>query len=349
MLVPINDLETITHQLTDISGFFHRKRILITGSSGFIGSWLSQGLSHLSISLNLEIELIFLSRKIDDKFKQSIFQIGVKNCVFIETDLSNNNLYQFESLMNVDFVFHTATTVTNLNTQLSDSAIKNAISGTENLISVIRSSEKPPVFIHLSSGAVYGNHSGDPKSTPENTKLSKATTLNSYGSIKIAIEAVVNNASSSGIIIGTNPRLFSFFGPLLPTNTHFAIGNFVGDAIHGKNIELTGSPNSSRSYLYVGDLIRKLILLSIRPTTKIIHIGSKNRINMLDLALTVKSIVNNQVDVDVSNFRAEANHYVPAVEKSNSYLEDYSEISLAEGLLEWKEWLIAGKINSVPS
>ena len=289
------------------------------------------------------MELIFLSRNINDEFRKSIFNLSHGRNVFIETDLSTDDLMQFNSLKNADIVFHTATTVTKLETKFSDTEERSIVSGTTNLIDAIKNSKKPPVLIHLSSGAVYGHHSSNPCLISENSEFSRTNGLSSYGSIKIQIEELVNIASSEGVVIGSNPRLFSFFGPLLPLQTHFAIGNFVDKAIQGKDIELTGNPKSSRSYLYVTDLVRKLILLSNRPTLDTIHIGSKNRISILDLALTVKENLNNKVKINSSNFNLEANHYVPSVEESNKYLDDSSEISLDEGLLAWKEWLLTKK------
>ena len=343
MLVPTSDLHTITSQLANVSECFRNKKVLVTGSSGFIGNWLSHGLSHLSMSLGLQIELVFLSRKIDDDFKKSISRYGNKKNTFIEADLSSDNLFQFKALNNLDFVFHTATTLTNLEAQISTSVAGFAVSGTSNLIDVIKYSQKPPVFIHLSSGAVYGHHSSEPISISENTELKKTESLSSYGSTKREIEELVTAASKAGIVIGSNPRLFSFFGPFLPLDAHFAIGNFIGKAINGNDIQLTGNPNSSRSYLYAGDLVRKLILLSIRPTSRTIHIGSDNRISMLALASTVRGIINDEIEVKLTDLSVKANHYVPSVKRSNEYLEDYSEVSLIEGLIIWKQWLLEEK------
>ena len=343
MLVPTSDLENVTSQLLERSGNLGGKRILITGSSGFIGSWLSHGLAHLSANLNLDLELIFLSRNINDEFRKSIFKIGNAKNEFIETDLSIDNLTEFNSLKNTDIVFHTATTVKKLETQFSEMEERRIVSATTNLIDAIKDSKKSPVFIHLSSGAVYGHHSNNPDLISENPQFSRDNRISSYGSIKIQIEELVNAASSAGIVIGSNPRLFSFFGPLLPLQAHFAIGNFVDKAIQGKDIELTGNPESSRSYLYATDLVRKLIILSNRPTLNTVHIGSKNRISISDLALTVKKNINNKVKVNSLNLHLEANHYVPSVEESNKYLNDSSEISLDEGLLTWKKWLTTKK------
>ena len=340
-LVPTRDLQDISNQLSGISESFRRKRILITGSSGFIGNWLSQSLSSFSAEFDLDLELIFVSRRIDDSFRNNIVRLGNKNNVFIESDLSSKNLSEFECFENLNLVFHAATTVTKLESKISDLDMKFATAGTSNLINLISASKAPPVLVHLSSGAVYGLHSSNPKLLSENSERGEVQNLSSYGQIKQQIEDLVNAASNSGLVMGSNPRLFSFFGPLLSLNTNFAIGNFVGNAINGRDIELTGNPNSSRSYLYIADLIRKLLLLSHKPTSDTIHLGSRNKINMAELATSVKKVINEKIDIKLLNADIPSNHYVPSVEKSNLYLDDYSEISIPEGLFEWKNWLLS--------
>lgn len=91
---------------------------------------------------------------------------------------------------------------------------------------------------------------------------------------------MVLKAYCEGVVKGTNPRLFNFFGPGLPLKSHFAIGNFVHDALNENQIKVTGSLETMRSYLYISDLVIQLFALSTKPTLDVLHIGSKSSINL---------------------------------------------------------------------
>lgn len=67
-----------------------------------------------------------------------------------------------------------------------------------------------PNFINLSSEAVYktpSNHIGFPE---KNTSITETSSLTLYGKLKLKMEQIVINADSKDMVIGSNPRLFTF-------------------------------------------------------------------------------------------------------------------------------------------
>ena len=152
------------------------------------------------------------------------------------------------------------------------------------------------------------------------------------------MEQLVTSADTEGVVIGSNPRLFTFFGHGLPLNSHFAIGNFIQSAATANKIEVIGSMQTVRSYLYITDLVIQLFSLLTKPTLNTLHIGGAVPITIGELASKVSNHFNN-CPIVASNKDAEPNYYLPEVENTVKYLGVSEKISLDIGLKRWIESL----------
>src|SRR5262249_19251142 len=110
-----------------------------------------------------------------------------------------------------------------------------------------------PILL-ISSGAVSGPQTED---RVDESSECDPTTL--YGLCKHMAELLGGNVKIA--------RCFTFAGPYLPLDTHYAFGNFVRDALRGGPIRVASDGTSVRSYLYAADLVEWLwtILLRGRP------------------------------------------------------------------------------------
>jgi nucleoside-diphosphate-sugar epimerase len=87
-------------------------------------------------------------------------------------------------------------------------------------------------------------------------------------------------------------RCFAFCGPGLPLNGHFAIGNFVRDALYVDEITVQGDGSPMRSYLYGADLAVWLLYMLINGKAgESYNVGSDEALSIKDLALRVRDVL----------------------------------------------------------
>ena len=310
--------------------------ILITGGTGFIGSWLVTVLNQMVVSKKINNSIFILTT---DKLKAiTLFDnLLIENISIFTIDELQNQISN-GLILNLGYIFHCATS-TKLSTNDKKNDFNQTIDLTRKILKVIESTNTVPNFIHLSSGAVYGPFRDNFKMPENDAQKNYSLPLTLYGEAKASIEELIIKADTDGIIKGSNPRLFTFYGQGLTLNSHFAIGNFVNSALTKGVIEVNGSIDTIRSYLYMTDLVTQLFSLLTKPTLKILHIGSAYSITIGELASKVSEHFN-KCPIIFKNNNIDPNYYIPDVTITSKYLGFREEISLAEGLSRWKKTLI---------
>jgi nucleoside-diphosphate-sugar epimerase len=196
-----------------------------------------------------------------------------KNFSIFEIDISKT----ITSLGFASHIVHTSTPTSQ--THLAITNVEEAsLIGARNLLDSISWGPQKPIFLNLSSGAVYGLNFVSKGPIPLSTPVSFPEVIkdftSQYASAKIRTEEFINQKTEQGEIIGCNPRLFSFFGPLLPIDGKYAIGNFMKSVISSECIKLNTQGDSVRSYLHASSLASQLVYLLSNPIRGESHIGS---------------------------------------------------------------------------
>ena len=177
-------------------------------------------------------------------------------------------------------------------------------------------------FLFVSSGGVYGSQPIDMARMPEDHMGSPdpMDAGHAYSIAKRCAEhlcAMYGSAHGLEIVIA---RCFAFVGRDLPLNAHFAIGNFILDALSRPEILVRGDGSPMRSYMDQRDLASWLSTLLERGRAgQAYNVGSDIEISISDLATLVRDVLSPMKRVTIAadsmapSFR---NRYVPSVDKA---------------------------------
>jgi dTDP-glucose 4,6-dehydratase len=210
-----------------------------------------------------------------------------------------------------------------------------------NLISFAEQHKRAPRILFASSGAVYGDRSGEASLIEESwDPIDNSASLSEYGRGKLTAEEMLRNACQAGKCESIVARLFAFSGRFLPLDQHFAIGNFVRQALLDNRITVRGDGQSTRSYLDSADMASWLITAALEGTSELpLHIGSEKSINISDLAALVAEIAgelfNQQMQVEVMGQKSAIDgvrSYVPSTELTRQALSVCETVNLEDSI-----------------
>lgn len=261
------------------------KTILITGGTGFFGRWLLQILCSLIVDKNFKINVYVVTRNPKKFLEQNLEHPFDENINFICGDVVNFKLPNIK----IDYLIHMATTAATETFGGEDQLQKLDLlyRGTRNTLELAVDAGVRKVLF-TSSGVAYGPSTGIPFS--EDMLQAPKTNLASsaLGEGKRLAEYLVNYYAEKGGYNYSIARCFSFFGPYLPLDIHYAIGNFINDALTKEEIIVKGGGNELRSYLYIADAWVWLLKSLIHTDNQIYNVGSSNAISIGDLAVLVR-------------------------------------------------------------
>jgi UDP-glucuronate decarboxylase len=309
---------------------FSNKHLIITGGTGFFGRALLRFLLK-----NASYTISVLSRN-PAKFLESYPEFNVIKESFICGDILVP-----ESLprdQNFSHLLHAATDSTIGNTLTPSARYEQIVSGTKNILD-LAVNVGVERFLFVSSGGVYGPQPSDMASIPESYcgMPDPLNPSNSYGVAKRAAEHLCALYHDSYGIETVVARCFTFVGRDLPLHVHFAIGNFIRDALWKDEIIVSGDGTTIRSYLDQSDLaIWLMTVLEIGYPRRAYNVGSDKPISILDLAYLVRDvicpnknvrIVGDRLASDVSRSR-----YVPDIMRARNELGLSVSVALKDAI-----------------
>jgi dTDP-glucose 4,6-dehydratase len=274
MMPPEGDLAEILERCADDFAALRGARVFVTGGTGFVGSWLLASFARANARLALRARAVVLAR---DPAAFAAALPGVAHdpaIAFVRGDVRDPHLADGA----FDAVIHAATPASaHLNAATPRLMLETIVDGTRHALDLASRSGAIP-FLLTSSGAVYGRQPPELALVDE-TYAGAPDPLdphNAYHEGKRVAEMQTAIAARTAGVRATVARLFAFAGPYLPLDRHFAIGNFVRDALAGRTIEILGDGTPVRTYLYAADMTAWLWRILVRgEPARAYNVGSE--------------------------------------------------------------------------
>jgi dTDP-glucose 4,6-dehydratase len=131
-------------------------------------------------------------------------------------------------------------------------------------------------------------------------------------------------------------------GPYLPLDIHFAIGNFIRDALAGGPIVIKGDGTACRSYLYAADLVIWLWTILLQgKNCRAYNVGSDKVVTIAELAQLIAK--DNPVDLEVKIQKRSLpgvlpERYIPSIERAKTELKLSEYIELKTAIQNTEKW-----------
>ncbi|KAA8543911.1 hypothetical protein F0562_021912 [Nyssa sinensis] len=128
-------------------------------------------------------------------------------------------------------------------------------------------------------------------------------------------------------------RIFNTYGPRMNIDDGRVVSNFIAQALRGEPLTVQAPGTQTRSFCYVSDMVDGLIRLMGGEHTGPINIGNPGEFTMLELAETVKELINPQVEIKmVENTPDDPRQRKPDITKAKEVLVWEPKIKLRDGL-----------------
>jgi dTDP-glucose 4,6-dehydratase len=338
--LPPQDLDHVLDHTRELWDDIRGQSIFLTGGTGFVGTWLLESLLWASDKLDLQIGIVALTRD-PDKFRARAHHLADHRAV----RLQKGSVIDFEFPDGkFPFVIHAATArLFEPNAAYPLGAFDADVAGTRHVLEFARQHGARRLLL-TSSGAVYGRQPSGLTHIPEDYAGTSSTMDMSaiYGHAKRVSEFM---CASYGHVYGFEPliaRLFAFVGPLLPLDAHYAVGNFIRDAIGGGPIRVAGDGTPYRSYLSAADLAIWLWTILFRGKAAFpYNVGSSKELTIADLAHTVVRETATNVEIRIARQPASGApplRYVPCAKRAEEELGLRSLVSVEEGIRRTVSW-----------
>ena len=303
--------------------------IVITGGSGFVGSYLCEKL------INDGHKIIVIDNLLTGSTENINNLLDNENFSFIEHDVQDH----IEIEDKVDYVLHFASAASpKAYTEHPVNTLKAGSVGTINTLGLAK--KHSAEYLLASTSEVYG----DPLISPQNEEYWGNVNPNGersmYDEAKRFAEAAVATYSRSYGLKTKIVRIFNTYGPRMQLNDGRVVTNFIVQALRNENITIYGDGTQTRSFSYVEDTVEGIISLMNSTEYDVFNIGNPNEMTVGQLAEKIIKLTDSTSEIKYLELpNDDPKQRKTDITKAKTKLNWDPKVNLDEGLAKTITWV----------
>ena len=304
-----------------------RKRVVITGAAGFIGSHLAETL------LDRDYSVIGIDNLLTGD-TANISHLANRDFSFIKHDVTNYIYVDGP----VDFVLHWASPASPIDyLELPIPTLKVGALGTHKALGLAKA--KGARFVIASTSEVYGDPLEHPQKETYWGNVNPVGPRGVYDEAKRFAEAMTMAYHRYHGLDTKIVRIFNTYGPRMRLNDGRAVPAFMSQVLRNQDVTVFGDGTQTRSFTYITDLVDGIIKLMLSSENDPVNIGNPVEMTIKQIAETIikmtgstSKIVYRPLPTDDPKQRR------PDITRARTLLQWEPKVQLEEGLIKTIEY-----------
>ena len=303
--------------------------IVITGGSGFVGSYLCEKL------INDGHKIIVIDNLLTGSTENINHLMDNENFSFIEHDVQNH----IEIENKVDYVLHFASAASpKAYTEHPVNTLKAGSVGTINTLGLAKKHDAE--YLLASTSEVYGDPLISPQTEEYWGNVNPNGERSMYDEAKRFAEAAVATYSRSYDLKTKIVRIFNTYGPRMQLNDGRVVTNFIVQALKNENITIYGDGSQTRSFSYVEDTVAGIISLMNSSEYDVFNIGNPNEMTVGQLAEKIIELTDSTSEIKYLELpNDDPKQRKPDITKAKTKLNWEPKVNLEDGLTKTIKWV----------
>lgn len=305
-----------------------RRRAVLTGGAGFVGSHLAERL------LAHEIDVICLDNFVTGAADNVAHLQGHEGFRLIKLDVSD-----YISIPGpVDYVLHFASPASPIDyAELPIQTMKVGSLGTLHTLGLAK--EKGARYLLASTSETYGDPLVHPQPESYWGNVNPVGPRACYDEAKRFAEALTTSYRTKHRVNAAIMRIFNTYGPRMRPDDGRAIPNFITQALAGAPITVQGDGSQTRSVCHVDDLVEGALRLLFSDLAGPVNIGSPNEMTILELAELIGELTGSDSRVEFTERpQDDPSQRQPDITLARTELQWEPKVDARDGLLNTIAW-----------